>query len=212
MVPASQHHRTSLLLTQSSNHQTTLRPGRVPIETLVLTTPSLSLSFSLSKNLFENNQHRQLVIILSQSIPVAHLNEICTQHSFDSIVLLTSCPSLMDDTKNELAEHLFDILQLKYLPFPFVSITDAFFLTPTLIPYRLPSIETLTSLSSDKIKVRMQMPHLPLVTNLLFDLDNDITGSNVPTRGNQNHSSEPLSMSHEAHTCSTELFRCTLNS
>ncbi len=105
------------------------------------------------KNLFENNQHSHLILILSQSIPISHLNEICTQHPFDSIILLTSSPSIIADEQNELEEHLFDKLQLKYLQFPFISITDYFFLIPTLIPYRLPTIETFTSLTNEKIKV-----------------------------------------------------------
>jgi hypothetical protein len=42
---------------------------------------------------------------------------------------------------------------LKYLQFPFISITDSFFLIPTLIPSRLPTIETFTSLTNEKIKV-----------------------------------------------------------
>jgi hypothetical protein len=107
------------------------------------------------KNLFENNNHAHLVIILSQSISISYLNEICTQHDFDSIVLLTSAPSIIDDDKNELEEHLFDRLQLKYLQFPFISITDHLFLIPTLIPYRLPSIEMITSLPNEKIKVNI---------------------------------------------------------
>ncbi|CAF0755863.1 unnamed protein product [Adineta ricciae] len=104
------------------------------------------------ENLFENNKHKHLVIILSEPIAISRLNQICTQHSFDSIVLLTSSSTLIHDSNNELDEHLFDLLQLKYLQFPFVTITDNFFLTPTLIPYRLPSIETLTSLTHEKIK------------------------------------------------------------
>jgi hypothetical protein len=105
------------------------------------------------KNLFENNKHSNLILILSQSIPISHLNELCTQHNFDSIILLTSSPSIIDDDKNELEERLFDKLQLKYLQFPFISISDYLFLIPTLIPYRLPTIETLTSLTNEKIKV-----------------------------------------------------------
>ncbi|CAF0775275.1 unnamed protein product [Adineta ricciae] len=104
------------------------------------------------ENLFENNKHKHLVIVLSEPIAISRLNQICTQHSFDSIVLLTSSSTLIHDSNNELDEHLFDLLQLKYLQFPFVSITDNFFLTPTLIPYRLPSIETLTSFTHEKIK------------------------------------------------------------
>ncbi|UJR13811.1 hypothetical protein I4U23_000822 [Adineta vaga] len=103
-------------------------------------------------NLFENNKHKHLVIILSESIAIARLNQICSQHSFDSIDLLTSSPTLIDDYNNELDEHLFDLLQLKYLQFPFISITEQFFLIPTLIPYRLPSIETITSFNNEKIK------------------------------------------------------------
>lgn len=109
--------------------------------------------FFYSKNLFENNKHSNLIIILSQSIPISNLNKICTQHNFDSIILLTSSPSIIDDDKNELEEHLFDKLQLKYLQFPFISITDYLFLIPTLIPYRLPTIKTFTSFTNEKIKV-----------------------------------------------------------
>jgi hypothetical protein len=114
------------------------------------------------KNLFENNKHSHLVIIISQSIPISRLNEICAEHTFDSIILLTSSPSIIDDDKNELEENLFDILQLKHLQFPFVSITDSFFLTPTLIPYRLPSIKTITSLTNEKIKVNTRI-FIPLI-------------------------------------------------
>ena len=112
------------------------------------------------KNLFVNNKHSNLIIILSQSIPISRLNELCTQDNFDSIILLTSSPSIIADDKNELEENLFDKLQLKYLQFPFISITDSFFLTPTLIPYRLPTIETFTSLTNEKIKVNYLIPSI----------------------------------------------------
>ena len=95
-----------------------------------------------------------MVIILSQSIPISQLNALCTQVPFDSIILLISSPSIINDEKDELEENLFDKLQVKYLSFPFVSITDSFFLTPSLIPYRLPTIETFTSLTNEKIKVQ----------------------------------------------------------
>ncbi|CAF3755868.1 unnamed protein product [Adineta steineri] len=105
-------------------------------------------------NLFENNKHTRLIIILSEAISTARLNEICTEENFDSIILLTSSPSIIDiNDKNESEENLFDILELKYLQFPFISITDYFFLIPTLIPYRLPTIETLTSLTNEQIKM-----------------------------------------------------------
>ncbi|CAF1046644.1 unnamed protein product [Rotaria sp. Silwood1] len=103
-------------------------------------------------NLFENNKHSNLVIILNQSIPISRLNDICTEQNFDSITLLISSPSIIDDDKNELEENLYDILKIKYLQFPFISITNSFFLIPTLISYRLPTIETVTSLTNEKIK------------------------------------------------------------
>ncbi|CAF1342799.1 unnamed protein product [Rotaria sordida] len=103
-------------------------------------------------NLFENNKHSNLVIILNQSIPISRLNDICTEQNFDSITLLTSSPSIIDDDKNELEENLYDILQIKHLQFPFISITDSFFLIPALIPHQLPTIEIVTSLTNEKIK------------------------------------------------------------
>ncbi|CAF4561602.1 unnamed protein product [Rotaria sp. Silwood2] len=105
------------------------------------------------QKLFENNKHSNLVIILNQSIPISRLNDICTEENFDSITLLTSSPSIIDDDKNELEENLYEILQRKSLQFPFISITDSFFLIPTLISYRLPNIETVTSLTNEKIKM-----------------------------------------------------------
>jgi hypothetical protein len=88
------------------------------------------------------------VIILSQSIPTSHLNQICNEQNFESITILTSSPSIIDDDRHELEEYSLDILQ-----FPFISITDYFFLIPSLISYRLPAIETITSLTNEKIKV-----------------------------------------------------------
>ncbi|CAF3590592.1 unnamed protein product [Rotaria socialis] len=116
------------------------------------------------QDLFENNKHSHLIIILQQSIPINRLNDICTEQNFDSILLLTSSPSIIDDHNNEWDEHLIDILQRKTLHFPFISITDSLLLIPTLIPYQLPTIETLTSLSNEKIKTMTSL-------DTIFDKD-----------------------------------------
>lgn len=114
----------------------------------------LSFLVFFFKNLFENNKHSNLIIILSQSVAISYLNKICSEQNFDSITLLTSSPSIIDDDKNELEEDLFDKLQVKYLQFPFISITDNLFLIPTLVSYRLPTIGNFISLTSEKIKVK----------------------------------------------------------
>ena len=106
--------------------------------------------YFLLKNLFDNNQRSHLVIILSQSMTMSRLNEICAKRNFESITLLLSSPLIIDDDKNEL---LSNGLQIKQLQFPFISITDSVFLIPTLIPYRLPPIDTLISISNEKLKV-----------------------------------------------------------
>lgn len=87
-------------------------------------------------------------------MPRSRLNAICNEQDFDSILLLTSSPLIIDDDKSQFDEHLLAILQLKTLQFPFISVTNSLFLMPTLIPYQLPTIETLASLPNEKIKVK----------------------------------------------------------
>lgn len=60
---------------------------------------------------------------------------------------------MIEDHKNELEENLLETLKIRYLQYPCISITDSVFLIPTLIQYRLPNIQILTSLTNEKIKV-----------------------------------------------------------
>lgn len=149
MVSFDKYHRTFILFVESSDNKTTWWSSKINFIFLIF----FSIDFSFQKNVFVDNHHTHLIIILSQTIPIAKLNQLCTQEDFQSITLLKTSPSILNDERNELEEHLFDKIQVKYLQFPFASLTDSLFLTPTLIPYRLPTIETYTSLTNEKIKV-----------------------------------------------------------
>ena len=97
------------------------------------------------KQIFASNYHVQLVRVCAKVIRYQKL--------YEQLQLLYRHQPRSNDEKNELEEQLFDKIQVKYLQFPFTSIAESVFFTPTLIPYRLPTIETFTSLTNERIKV-----------------------------------------------------------
>ncbi|CAF0744883.1 unnamed protein product [Didymodactylos carnosus] len=156
----------------------------------------------------------RIVFILSEILTrpnLLHLQKLCCYKQYESVLLLLCSPTLVHDSlfdenidlstiinehaylQQTLEKKLFDgyssddslpEFELKYIRYPCVTITQQLFLIPALTQYKLPTIETITQLNTEKIKgissvselfrgedVKFVKIHTELLNSLMSSLD-----------------------------------------